>query len=370
MALASTVGNGGGFKPKLLGPATPRTRWNKEEGNSGYSSRGTAEFGYIPLEGLRPHPLNLKLYGSGTPDAKLIASIEADGILEPLLVAMLSFDGGEHYDTYIISGHRRWLAAQHIAKKHHITNPQIPIRSLGLSVAEDLSHLDYERRVIESNRQRVKTAEQKAREFKELKRIEAALAKERKLAGLKKGEKAPVGTESASTGKAATKAAQAVGLGRDTAAKLEKLVDAADAGDAKAKEALADIDSKKGRGVDSAFKNVFVPTPTEPLTPIPNAWDILVKDDRPERLGQVGKLVALFKNSDLRGAVGTSAVSDPVPDTLNRFNLTVHCDAATLKTIRNVVGSAPAVKFMGLTARQVELIAEACSVKADKEKIA
>jgi hypothetical protein len=322
------------------------------------------EFWYANIFVLKPHPLNTKLYGHEKLDTALLESIRANGVMTPLTVVYAQLEGDDKYYNYVVSGHRRLAAAKQIVQEDKIKE-----RSAVVAVRRvRYTALEIEKAIIEANRQRIKTAEVKAREFKELKRIEAALAKERKLAGLKKGEKAPVGTESASTGKAATKAAEAVGLGRDTAAKLEKLVDAADAGDPKAKAALEEIDAKKGRGVDAAFKNVFVPEPVSPPAPIVNAWDILVKDDRPERSGQVGKLVALFKDSDLRGALGTSAIGDPVPDTMNRFNLTVFADAATLKQIRNIVGNAPAVKFMGLTARQVELIADGCSVKADKEK--
>jgi hypothetical protein len=86
-----------------------------------------------------------------------------------------------------------------------------------------------------------------------------------------------------------------------------------------------------------------------------------VKADRPERTGHVGKLVAAFKHSDLHGSLGCTAVGDPVEQTIDRFNLTVHTDGAGLKKIRNAIGCAPAIRFYGLTARQIELIAEACA---------
>lgn len=262
----------------------------------------------VATDSLQTHPMNTKVYGAvdwkkGN-NKDFLASIQKHGVLQPLIYARLSFDDGESYGNYVVSGHRRHEAA----KKLGFT--KVPVQILGDTTGKFTTDalLGAELFLIESNRQRVKTGEQKAREFKELKRIEAALAKQRMESG-KKADPAPNSTQG-TKGKAAAKAAEAVGLGRTTAEKLEKLVDAADAGDPKAKEALEDIEAKKGRGVDTAFKNVFVPKPTEPLTPIPNAWDILVKDDRPERLGQVGKLVALFKNSDLRGVLGTSVVSE------------------------------------------------------------
>ena len=167
-------------------------------------------------------------------------------------------------------------------------------------------------------------------------------------------------------GKARDKAAAAIGLSGKTAEKLEAIVKAADAGDTAAVDALAEIDRKKGIGIDSAYRNVVQPAPSAPLAPVVNAWDVLVKDDRPERTGYVGRLVAKFNDSDLRGALGTTTVSDPVPTTDNRFNLTVYADADVLKKIRGVIGAAPAVKFIGLTATQVELVAAALS--PDKPK--
>ena len=65
---------------------------------------------------------------------------------------------------------------------------------------------EEERLIIEANRQRVKTPEQKAREFKELKRIEKALAKERQKQGK---ENLP---DPRSAGQARDKAAKQIGM--------------------------------------------------------------------------------------------------------------------------------------------------------------
>ena len=93
----------------------------------------------------------------------------------------------------------------------------------------------------------MKTLEQKAREFRELKRIEAALAKERMLAGRKIDP-----GKNFSKGRAEDNAAAAVGMSRPTARKLEAIVQKADGGDSEARAALRRTQRKKderGRGL-------------------------------------------------------------------------------------------------------------------------
>lgn len=70
---------------------------------------------------------------------------------------------------------------------------------------------EEERLIIEANRQRVKTPEQKAREFKELKRIEKALAKERRESGNNQ-HGVPVKLPEGSKGDARDKAAKQIGM--------------------------------------------------------------------------------------------------------------------------------------------------------------
>jgi len=124
--------------------------------------------GWLPsVKELRPHPLNEKVYGSPKPDRKLIESIEKVGILQPIVIDR---------DKRILAGHRRWEACTAIAQGRPDKDFRIPATIFGGS------DFQAEQLIIESNRQRVKTLEQKAREFRELKRIEAALAKERMLA--------------------------------------------------------------------------------------------------------------------------------------------------------------------------------------------
>ena len=109
-----------------------------------------------------PHPLNEKVYGSPKPDEMLIESIEKVGILQPIIV---------NRNKQILAGHRRWQACKIIAERRPDKDFHI------LAITFGGSDFQAEQLLIESNRQRVKTLEQKAREFKELKRIEAALAR-------------------------------------------------------------------------------------------------------------------------------------------------------------------------------------------------
>src|SRR6266404_411316 len=79
------------------------------------------EFSHYKVDDLCAHPLNEQVYGPAKLDEKFLKSIRDFGILEPLLVARLSFDGA-NYLNYILSGHRRFAAAQKIGLK------KVPIR--------------------------------------------------------------------------------------------------------------------------------------------------------------------------------------------------------------------------------------------------
>ena len=185
-----------------------------------------------------PHPLNEKVYGSPKPDKALIESIEKVGILQPIVV---------NRNKQILAGHRRWQACKTIAEGRPDKDFHI------LAITFGGSDFQAEQLLIESNRQRVKTFEQKAREFKELKRIEAALAKERMLAG----KKIDPG-KNFSKGRAEDNAAAVVGMSRPTARKLEAIVRRADGGDSEARAALDALNEQK-MSVDAAYQKVAAP---------------------------------------------------------------------------------------------------------------
>lgn len=114
---------------------------------------------------LKIHALNYKIYGTSNDEelSKLIESINARGILTPLLIAA---------DGTIISGHRRYEAAK-----------QCGFMSVPVYVSEVSDPLEIEEMLILANEQRTRTPEQKAREYAHLKKIEEQRAKERQACG-------------------------------------------------------------------------------------------------------------------------------------------------------------------------------------------
>ena len=116
------------------------------------------------VDELKPHPKNTEIYGDTDDIADLddafIDSIREKGVLEPLVIS----DGKQ-----IISGHRRWLAAQ------AADVDRVPVRKS--SFDDDLSEREA---LIEFNRQREKTPGQIVNEFEEMLAVERERAKERK----------------------------------------------------------------------------------------------------------------------------------------------------------------------------------------------
>ena len=149
---------------------------------------------------LKPHPANSRIYGdTDTLDEDFVESVKR-GILEPLLAT------GE---MTVISGHRRRKAAMEAGLK------DVPV-----VIRPDLTDpLDVEEALILANKQRVKGNEQKAREFKRLKEIEAKRAASRK-GRRKSGDSVP----KKNTGRSADIAAKVVGMASSTARKAEYVV--------------------------------------------------------------------------------------------------------------------------------------------------
>lgn len=198
---------------------------------------------------LHPHPLNRKVYGTLALDEKFLESIKAEGILQPILIIHLQ----DANFAYILSGHRRWLAAKQLGFE------TVPVCYLD----DSCSGLLLERIVIESNRQRIKTDEQIGREYIELKRIEAVLAKKRMAEGGKKKGKANL----PDPGTSRDKAANAVGIKPRTAEKLKELIEAVDSKDdakqAKKARDLLDAVNRKEKRIDPAWRELHSKPPTE-----------------------------------------------------------------------------------------------------------
>lgn len=122
---------------------------------------------FVDLSDLRIHPLSLKVYGAEEDVSDLVSSITQHGILRPLVITA---------DNQVISGKRRLQAAQQVGLT------QAPIVVSPLTDPDEIELF-----LLEDNRTREKTNEQKAREFIERLRIEKKLAKIRQQEGRRLG---------------------------------------------------------------------------------------------------------------------------------------------------------------------------------------
>jgi hypothetical protein len=159
------------------------------------------------LSDLKNHPLSDAIYGTEVGD-DLLDSISTLGILQPILVVR-----GSHE---IISGNSRVKAA----------------RSLGYESIQGTyfgssNTLEIQQAVLESNSQRVKTNEQKVREYNARETIEAELAILRKAAANPDAKQSKVIAREAK-GKAREKAAKKSGVSSNVAQKASKVIEEAD----------------------------------------------------------------------------------------------------------------------------------------------
>ena len=113
-------------------------------------------------EELEPHPKNEEIYGDTDDiddlDDTFIESVDEKGVLEPLVIT-----NGKQ----IISGHRRWLAAQETGTE------SVPVR-----YSEFDNELAEREALIEFNRQRDKTPGQIVNEYEEMHEIEKERGRE------------------------------------------------------------------------------------------------------------------------------------------------------------------------------------------------
>ena len=188
----------------------------------------------VSLEALRPHPRNHAIYGDDA-DPELVASVRERGILAPLLVT---------YDGLIIAGHRRWTAAQLAGLA------AVPVVEFGRRDETDILEA-----LVESNRQRVKTNEQAAREFEVLHEVEHERALANQLAALKRGSSVPANLPER-RGDARVRAAEKLGRKARTMEKAAAVVHAIDE-----LQAQGDFDQAtelratlNGKSVDRAYQ--------------------------------------------------------------------------------------------------------------------
>ena len=179
---------------------------------------------------LRPHPLNTKIYGNED-DPQLQESVQKLGVLSPITALSGS--------RTIISGHRRWRAARVVGLE------KVPVTYVDIQ-----DELEVEELLIESNRQRDKTNEDKAREYKELRRIYDARRErqDEKGAILEEAADPPAKNTFSANKPPNQRAAAAVGLSQPSADKalyvFERLDELEAAGDDEAVQKLRETLNK------------------------------------------------------------------------------------------------------------------------------
>lgn len=198
---------------------------------------------------LKNNPSNIEVYGGTPPGQEFVDSISDNGVLEPITA--------EAESLVIISGHQR-RAASIMAKLK-----SVPVRLVTFP-DEDEQLL----RLIECNRQRVKTKEQIVREYKKLAEVQERLAKKRMAT---KGGSIDPGQE---TGRAKDLAAAEVGMSRATAERgsvvLDEIDSAEESGDTERAEDLRE--SLNNGSVSGAAKKARAKEETEEQTKNPGSW--------------------------------------------------------------------------------------------------
>ena len=199
----------------------------------------TGKIMLVPPADLKPHPINKEIYGDEV-DQEFIDSVSS-GLVEPIVATS---------EMTIISGHRRAMAAT-----------ELDWELIPTVVRDDLvDPLDVEEALILANRQREKTNEQKAREYKRLKEIEAARAHK----GGRGNKKTLDSSSPTFSDRGDVKAAAAAGLGRTTAQKAEKVIAAIDKAKSDGDEGKAEkLTEQLNANVAKAHRNVTT-TPKKP----------------------------------------------------------------------------------------------------------
>lgn len=150
------------------------------------SEQQSAVIEWVDPKLLKPHKLSLQIYGEDSCE-DLVESIRELGVLQPLYATPKGI---------IISGHRRWRAADIAGKLVPVIRKSYPKPS------------DEQQAIIEFNRYRIKTGQQLYNEGRALKEIEAKRAAKREKLGKKID---PV--ENFPQGKTRDIIAQSIGLG-------------------------------------------------------------------------------------------------------------------------------------------------------------
>ena len=194
---------------------------------------------WIDPSTLRPHPVNVEIYGDDDPIQDLIDSIiQQGGVLESLKARP---------DGTVISGHRRMKAAQAVG-----------IASVPVLRVTYASEDDEREAIVEYNRYRKKTGQQFLQEGLILEPIYLARSRTNQLANTPvKGQQGFQSVVQANLPEPQTRdaVASAIGLGSGKQwDKLKAIGEAANSGDAVAQEELPKIGN--GTSLNSAVKKV------------------------------------------------------------------------------------------------------------------
>lgn len=215
---------------------------------------------HIDPRELRDHEANAEIYGEHGIDDDMLASVKEFGILEPLRCTK---------DNVVLSGHRR---RQHAIEAKLKTVP-VMRRKLVLSEPEQILH------IVESNRQRVKDFEQRAREVAKCAEAKAQIAREQMLSGRKKDPllKKVKGVAPSQENSSLAQAAAEAGMGRDTAEKAIKVVKKIDQlkASGKTEEANELRDTLNKGNVSAAARKAGVIPPKPAAKPAPPAPEYL-----------------------------------------------------------------------------------------------
>lgn len=211
---------------------------------------------HFNLEELKNHPLSDAIYGTDVSE-ELLESVSTLGILQPILVAK---------DTLaIISGNSRVKAARNLG--HRI------IRGTYFESSNDL---EIQQAVLESNSQRIKTNEQRIREYNARKTIESELALQRK-ANADLGAKETKVLAKEVKAKARDKAAKKSGVTANTANKATKVIEEADRLKEEGKvEESTELLNVLNKSINAAHKMVKQKdAPAEPAPSKPKVAEVL-----------------------------------------------------------------------------------------------
>lgn len=187
-------------------------------------------------DSLKNHLMNIEIYGD-KPNDEILESISKVGIQAPIIITS---------NNVIISGHTRNQCARKLGLK------EVPVIVRGDLVDE----LDIREAIIEANRQREKTNEIKAREFKHLKQIEEERAKKRQKASKGRGKKGKENfPDLLETGQSRDKAAEKVGMSGKTAEAAAEVVEVIDELESEGETAKAnEIRETLNKSVSGAHK--------------------------------------------------------------------------------------------------------------------